>query len=402
MFNSSLLRSASLIFGTAVGASTLILPFTGSVLGLPLLTLCLLFCSVLMFFSGIFLAEVNSCFPKNTSFISISSKVFGFSGQLIAYLGYFSLMFCLMVAYIHASSELIYGLIDDLFTHNSAFFVNTDFIKVVFMLLAVLLFISGRDFIVKLNELFVFFLLGSILILTFSLLYIRAESYLDYHFCFSRSALSSHLPMLMTAFGYQIIVPSLVSNLNRSPKVIMPAIVLGVTTALLFYIIWSYTIITSSDSAGLSQMAEMLNKGKSAEILPAWIAQKTGSKVLSFILTTSFFMAIFTSFLGVGLSFYDMVNDILNFYLKQSNKYISIAICLFLPLLGSLFWLKGFEKALGFGGYIVLLLNGLFPCFLLLKTRSNNELSSLATYQSPFSNITVLLVITVFLLILFI
>ena len=236
------------------------------------------------------------------------------------------------------------------------------------MLLAVFIILFQEEtLLLNLMSYLFSFLLGSILILTFSLLYIRAESYLDYHFVFSRSALSSHLPMLMTAFGYQIIVPSLVSNLNRSPKVIMPAIVLGVTTALLFYIIWSYTIITSSDSAGLSQMAEMLNKGKSAEILPAWIAQKTGSKVLSFILTTSFFMAIFTSFLGVGLSFYDMVNDILNFYLKQSNKYISIAICLFLPLLGSLFWLKGFEKALGFGGYIVLLLNGLFPCFCCLK-----------------------------------
>ena len=132
----------------------------------------------------------------------------------------------------------------------------------------------------------------------------------------------------------------------------------------MFYLAWQWLVLGSVSAATLQEVRE--------QGLPVTYAfQTTSYGGLIYVLGQIFaFLALTTSFLGVGFSFVDFLQD----GARESNRKISRAFCSFLtvfpPLVAVLLMPGLFEKALGVaGGFGESALNGILPVLLFIKMR---------------------------------
>ena len=70
------------------------------------------------------------------------------------------------------------------------------------------------------------------------------------------------LPVLFTAFTYQVIIPTLMTYMERNVKKVRLAIILGTTIPLVIYLIWEFLILGIVPIDGPGGLIEAGNKDK--------------------------------------------------------------------------------------------------------------------------------------------
>jgi tyrosine-specific transport protein len=177
----------------------------------------------------------------------------------------------------------------------------------------------------------------------------------------SWSYMPACLPVMIIAFGYHNLVPTLVEYLDRKRNSIRRAILLGSCLPLLIYILWEIAILGAVHFTTTDEWKESVSSG---DIVTRVLRGAGSSSALVSVAQWFGFFALATSFLPVTASFID-------FY-RAANKKLSQsrAFCLVLlpPLLFALFYPHFFLRALSAaGGYFAVLLFGLLPALLGLR-----------------------------------
>lgn len=165
------------------------------------------------------------------------------------------------------------------------------------------------------------------------------------------------IPLVVTSFGFHIVIPTLTTYLRHNRVKLQWVIFIGSTIPLLAYILWEFLML---GSLPLDVLAT------------SWIEKENVTKPLTMlhkpwlgnIAHTFSFFAILTSFLGVSLSLTDFLRDGLR--LKRTHKGRATATILtFLPpLFFVLYYPKGFIAALQYGAIFVAILLGILPALM--------------------------------------
>jgi len=346
-----------LISGTAIGAGMLAMPVTTAFAGFYPSLLLLIFFWLFMTCTALLYLEVNLAMPGESNLITMAGKTLGTLGKGISWTVYLLLLYSLTAAYISGSTPLFSKGIYFLFGWNMPTWFGPLPLLCVFALFIYL----GTRSVDYINRIL---MLG--LALAYILLVIFLPSEIDnellQHADFSAVLLG--IPVVITSFGFHIIIPSLTTYMKHDRKLLTWTIILGSLIPFLVYVLWEWLLLGVVPLSGEYGLIKAWENGNSATqslehiLKTRWIA--TGATLFAFF-------AILTSFLGVSLSLSDFLAD--GFKIKRTNGGRVLACLLtFIPPLGFVsLYPHGFILALQYAGIFVAILLGFLPACMAWK-----------------------------------
>ena len=340
-----------LVAGTTIGAGMLALPVITSFGGFFPSILIFFSCWLLMLCSAFFFLDVNLSIGGESNLISMVKKTLGDKGKLISWILYLLLMYALIAAYIAASAPLFERAICALTGFQVPPQLSRFCLPLVFGSF-IYLGTRGVDYI---NRLLMVGLIVSYLVLI-GFVPSHIQSSLFFHMDFSASLIS--IPVVLTAFGYHIVIPSLTTYLQHDRKMLGKTILVGSIIPIVIYILWQVLVLGVVPQTYLSQ---------------AWVQGSTASDPLALVLKNPFiaksalffsFFALVTSFLGVSLSLSDFLRDGLNIKQSWEGRLAAFALTFIPPLIFVCSSQRGFYLALQYAGIIVAILLGILPAIM--------------------------------------
>ncbi len=387
----SVLGGMLLIAGSCIGAG---------MLGLPILTgLSGFFPSLLMFFCGwlfmtataLLLVEANGWFSRQVNLLTMTNHALGKWGKGVCWATYLFLFYALLVAYISGIGSLC----------DSFFHVNfrISFPPWIGSLLFVILFgwvvYLGTRKVDLFNRGLMFGKIGF-----FILLVIVGSYYIEPGLLIrtNPSYMTSALPLLVIAFGFHNMIPSLTAYMKGDLKRVRITIVGGSLMAFVIYLIWEIVVLGIVPLNGANGLLDSYAKDHEASQA---IAAIIGSPYVRIFSQGLAFFAILTSFLAQALSLVHFLADGLKInYKKQENLGLCV-LALLPPLVFSIIYPNLFFQALNFaGGVCAVILFGILPAAMVWIGRY--RLASPSGYKMPGGKPALLLIFGFSLFILFV
>ena len=374
-----LLGAISLISGTAIGAGMLAQPIITAEFGFfPTVILFLItwLCTLL---SGLMMLEVNLWLPSGANLISMAEETLGPVGKFFSWLTYLLLLYALIMAYLTAINASFIKLLLENF-HLSLQPWQTA--SIIMAILSMLIF-SGTKTIDYINRLFI---IG--LIISFFGFVGTAIPEINYsHLLFANyKGMWITLPIIVTSFGYQIVIPSLRHYLRDDIPQLRRAIVIGSTIPLLVYIIWEIIVVGVIPPLGKYSLSWIQSTGQPGLGLTIALEHLLNKNYITNLASMLTFYVIATSILGVSLSLYDFFRDGLHTRKTRGGKFIALLPTFIPPLIFALIYPEGFILALGYGGALVAILLLILPALMTYSGRYiRKEKSDFVTPGGKFS-----------------
>ncbi|MCH9625345.1 MAG: Tyrosine-specific transport protein [Chlamydiales bacterium] len=368
----SVLGATLLVAGTCIGGGMLALPIATGVSGFFPSLLMILLGWAFMTTTALFLAEVNLWMEPGSHVIAMASRFLGPLGKVIAWVLYLFIGYASLVAYTAGGGEM--------------FATGIQFVFGVALPLpwALFLFVAVFGTIIYLGNVIVgrvntFLMFG--LITAYFLLIATGSPYVKWGYLLRGSFGNTLIavPLLLTIFSFQTIIPSLTIYLKQDAKALRRSIIFGSTTALAVYVIWEWLVLGTVLLDGDYGLAKALEMGKPVS---EFLGVAVGNKWLGGVADFFAFFALVTSFLGIALGLFDFLADGLKIKRSRLGN-ISLGLLIAIP---TLFFAIRMENAFltaldSSGGIGDAILNGLFPALMLWVGRYQQNLHS--EYRTP-------------------
>jgi len=343
-----------LIAGTAIGAGMLAIPmstaFTGFFPTLGLLVVCWLFMTI----TALLLLEVNLHLKGDVNLVTMASKTLGVFGKVLCWSGYLLLLYCLTAAYISGSAPIFAMGIQaatgwELPSWLSPFPILIFFGTFVYL---------GTRAVDLVNRVFII-----ALILSFALLVFFLPPYVDFNLLrhADSNTILVGLSIVITSFGFHIIIPSLTTYMNHNRRRLQLAVITGSLIPLFVYILWEFLILGTIPLTGeYGLISTWKSGGHTTQPLMHLIDNKWIGIGAGFF---SFF-AIVTSFLGVSLSLADFLRDGLKIKRTGKGRLIATMLTFIPPMIFVIVYEHGFLLALQYAAIFVAILLGILPALM--------------------------------------
>ena len=353
--NSSFINVCFLVGGTCVGGGMLALPVSTSLIGFGPSLLVMFLAWLFMTATGLLLLEVNLWMKKEDShMVTMASKMLGRVGKVITWIIYLFVCYASLVAYTAAGGALTQSLFDSLF----AISLNKISACVIFSLVFFSVIYLGHRIVGRVNTiLFLGMIVAYVALVSFGLEEIQGVLLMQTHWSLKLSALS--LPLLLTSFSYQYIVPSLSPMLGKNMKKLRWSIIIGTSIAFVIYLVWQFVILGIVPYEGEHGLRWAYENGEVAtEALRLIVKNPLVATIAGFFA----FFALVTSFLGIAMGLFDFLADGLKVPEKGSGK-VFLAVLVLLPtIFFAVFYSRVFIVALDTsGGFGDAILNGVMP-----------------------------------------
>jgi tyrosine-specific transport protein len=354
-FFSKVLSGTLLIAGTAIGAGMLGIPLLTAQAGLYPALLITGLVWIFMLATGLLVVEATLWMPPGANILTITGRLLGNKGRLLAGVLFLFLYYCLMTAYVAGGAPIFSAI----FTGATGLSLPGMSTYILFALLFGLIVMRGVRSIDRMNLLLMIGMAASYAFLVgFGAQGVSMERFVF----FDLPAAFTAAPVLFSAFGYHNVIPSLCTYLERDRKALRLSVCLGTTIALIVYVIWQWLVI---GSVPLEAIAEAKAAGQPATVVLQAI---TANPWLGTFASGFGFLALVTSLLGVALSMVDFLADGLRKY--TTKRFVPTLLTFVPPLLIAIIDPTLFDRALGIsGGFGEAFLNGLLPVLLVWAGR---------------------------------
>ncbi|MCH9611019.1 MAG: Tyrosine-specific transport protein [Chlamydiales bacterium] len=347
-----------LVSGTTIGAAMLALPLTTGLSGFwpSVLVMSAVWCFMLL--TAFYLLEVNLRMRGESNIISMASKTLGKGGQIACWIIYLLLLYTIMSAYLVGCSDIVGQCLMPFFDlplcgwpiilffiFAGCIFFGTSVVDWLNRLLMVLLFVAF------------FLLLG----MGFSHVQPKLLSHVDW------SYLLPSFSVVLTTFGFHIIIPTLTTYLEHDSRLLKRAIFIGSVVPLLLYILWQMLVM------GVVPVSKLVQAAEVGEQITVPLQAVLGSPLISTAAKLFALASIITSLLGVSLSLSDFLADGLKLEKRSWNKLWIVLLTFTPPLLFTLFFPRGFLFALKYAGIFVVILLALLPAWMAYYERYGPE-----------------------------
>ena len=358
--NHKVMGGSLLVSGTCIGAGAIALPINligwGSVGALTILSVTWL----VMACAGMLVYEANLSFPEGTNLTKMTEVIFGDGVAIIVVAMFLGLLYALLAAYITGGSFLVYSQLVSSAKSVSPISAS------LWALIGIIVITLGVAWLDYINRFFMALLIGSYLCFAFiTMPHIELVQVWSIPYHRGIDAIS----IVMTAFGYQVIVPSLRSYMGQSSKKMTAVIGLGTLVPLFVYLIWCmivYGVIPYQGDLGLLRLSSMSNASLQ---LPLVLARLHKGHMLIGLIDLFMFAAIVSSFIGLALSLCDFMRDLLRRYDIVLSQLVLALLTILPPFVFSLLYPGGFSLALKYAGFFVACINLLLPAAMVMRLR---------------------------------
>lgn len=342
------LGGALLIAGTTIGVGMLALPVvTGAGGFLPAITIYIL-CWLFMLCTGLLLLEACTWMPKDSNLITMATRLLGPIGKNVCWVVYLFLFLTVMIAHLVGGGAILSEISGNTMPASVALvFYTLLFSPIVYF---------GTKWVDRTN---ITLLLGVavsyFLFIGFSYSHVNLD--LLKHTNWPKAWLA--LPVLFSAFTFQVIIPTLMTYMDRNVKKVRLSIILGSSIPLVVYLVWELLILGIVPPEGPQGLIEAAKLGKTA-VMP--LKHFVGSPLLFSVGKAFAFFTMTTSYIALALAYFDFLADGLRIKKVGFNK-VLLCIAVFVPpAIVGLTYPHIFISALSYaGGISCAILFGLFP-----------------------------------------
>ena len=374
-----------LVAGTCIGGGMLALPVSGAPAGLIPGLLIMLVVWVLMSATGLCLVELGFWMKKSDAHvITMASTILGSWGKW--------LMWCLFLFISYASLTAYTAGCGSLFAEALSSLLKTEVSKTTGCWLFVLTFgpflLGERALLGRTNDLLFALMIGAYFVIIGRGIGLVQTEYLLRH---DWNCAYLAIPLVITAFSYQMMVPSLHSFLDNDKKSLRVAVILGTTITLAVYALWQVVIFGSVPLDGASGLSAAFEAGEPATFC---LSRMTNSASVTHAASLFALFALVTSFFGIGIGLVDFLSDGLKISRKGRGA-IALGLLVLIPsLIFAISYERIFLIALDVsGGFGDTILNGIIPLIMLwigFKRFAPNLL------RSPFKRAIILVLLGLF------
>jgi tyrosine-specific transport protein len=368
--------------GTAIGAGMLALPLVSAGMGFGWAAVSFLGVWAVMFVSGLLTLEVTLAFkaPAN-HYATMAQATLGKPGKWLTVLTYMLLLYALISAYISGGASMLQAASLLLFKSSLPVWANA----LIFTgLLGLIVAWSTRALDYANRGLFIGKLLLLALVFGLFLPQINVTQLLAQH---EAKYIWSALPVVITAFGFHIVIPSLALYLKEDPATLKKVLLFGSLLPLVIYLLWLGALLGTLPLTGDQSFSTLAQQQGSVNDLMLAINASGRSPWLSPALNVFAQVALITSFLGVSLGLFDFLRDKKD---KQPHRVRTALLTFVPPLCVALFYPHGFVQLLSYASIFVATILIILPAFMAYRLRRMPELSS--TYRMPGGNVTLVIV----------
>jgi tyrosine-specific transport protein len=302
-----------------------------------------------MLMTGLMIVDVSLSFEKESNFISMSQKTLGSFAKWISWVLYLLLFYAVNAAHILASIPLF------------SFFLPTWASSLALVLITIGFVTYGTRTTDLLNR---FILIG--VGLCYALLIILIPSHVQLkrlaHVDFKPLLLT--IPVLLISFGYQNLVPSLVTYLKRDGRKTKWVLFFGTLIPFCIYALWEFFIIGAVPLQGEISLAKAYISGEIATIPLMKIISSPWISIGSSGFT---FFTLMASYLGISLGLVDFLIDGLHLQAHRFQRPIGSLLAFLPSLLFVYIYPEGFFFVLQYAGILAALIVGVLPCLMALK-----------------------------------
>jgi tyrosine-specific transport protein len=345
-----------LIAGTMVGVGMLALPVATGEGGFIPAAVIYILCWLFMLSTGLLLLEVCTWMPKDSNLITMSHRLLGRVGKDICWVVYLFLFVTVMIAHVLGGGAVLSEI-----THGS---IPSWLAMIIYVVVFSPVIYLGTKWVDRLNITLMFGVAVSYLLFIF-VAYKHVDLNLLQHSNWPKAWLA--LPVLFTAFTFQVIIPTLMTYMNRDVKKVRLAIILGTSIPLVVYLIWEFLILGIVPAEGPNGLTEAASKGWNA-VTP--LKELIQSPAVFAIGKSFAFFTMTTSYIALSLAYLDFLADGLKVQ-KKGMKKILLCLAVFIPpTVIAMTYPHIFITALGYaGGFSCAILFGLFPPLMVLIGR---------------------------------
>tara|TARA_R110000868_G_scaffold158036_4_gene385896 strand:+ start:63472 stop:64662 length:1191 start_codon:yes stop_codon:yes gene_type:complete len=388
--NMKTLGAIFLISGTSIGAGMLALSVVTAAYGFMWATVLFVATWAYLTYTAFLILETTLWLPKETNMISMAKLTLGKPGLAVAWFSYLLLMYSLLAAYMTGLGGLTVAVINQ-YCHTV---LPVWFGALIFIGVFGFVIYLGVKFVDGLNRIFVIGLIITYVTLLFILAPHVAIEHLKYQ---AVSHLWLAVPVVVTSFGFHVVIPGLRSYLNSDVKQLRLAIFVGSTVPLLVYILWELIVIGVIPLHGANGLMAIGKTGQPQIYLAQAFASMTHTLWIGKGFTWFAFFAMGTSLLGVAFSLFDFLADGFDIEKTHFGKLATALITFIPPFVFAIFYPKGFIMALSYAGIWIAVLLGALPACMVWWGRYRKQIAF--GYQTIGGKIALVLVMVLSILV---
>jgi len=355
----SLISVSLLVVGNLIGAGILALPVNTGLAGFVPSLINMMVFGAAMFYSAIVLAkEANEAKEETFNYPSLYEKYLGSFGKWIAIAANLILLYGLLVAYITGGSSIIISL----FNIPQAYHV---WVVLLFFGILGSIILTSIGVIEKYNTFFITLMFVSFGIIVFmGVKHIKMDhlAYVDWKF------LPCAIPIVVTAFHFHNIIPTICQALKWDNRAMEKTILLGMIIGFIMNAVWILVGVGALPvHDGQASLIYAFENNQPATIP---LSKVIGSPLFGLFALVFSLLAIITSFLANGMGLSAFIKDLTVNQFKKQSKSLNIALTFLPPLAISLIFPDIFIKAIDVaGGFGIVMLFGILPSILAITKR---------------------------------
>lgn len=370
-----------LIVGTSIGGGMLALPVANAATGFWQSSIFLFICWAFMTLGAFFILEANLYLPKGKHMVSMAAATLGNYGLLVAWISYLFLLYTLLSAYVSGGADVLNSLLLKINLHLSEWEASS-----IFTLIFGLVVYGGIHYVDFANRALMF---GKLVVYCLLVVFIAPHIDIQHFQHGDIRYISGTIMLLITSFGFAIIVPNLREYFDDDIKTLKKVILIGSLIPLICYLAWDAVIIGALPSKGSQGLESLMQNPHTTSALASMLNDKIQSPKISALFNFFTSICMLTAFLGVSLCLYSFLADGLK--LRESGKHgAGLFLLTFVPpLLIVIYYPGAYIHALSYAGFFCIILLLLLPALMCYFGRKHYH----SDFKVPGGKITQLTVI---------
>ncbi|MFK0571415.1 amino acid permease [Endozoicomonas sp.] len=367
---SSLIGSALILAGTAIGAGMLALPLVSASTGLIPVIILFLVTAFFAVISALYAFEANVAIKPGCNLYTMASRTLGRMGKVLSAIAPLGLFYALMSAYFSGGGSLLAQFVQVAIPEASS-----QLCVILFALIAgVFVYYSTRAVDLVNRVFFSMMVVAFILVLISLAPSVRYESMVHTENVEYLSLMAA-LPVVFTSFGYHGGIPSIIiyqkKQLEHIPRIFLVATLIPLTV----YTLWLIAVMGVLPEAALWEISK--SSGATARL----IAALSSDDDIHTILYLFSDLALLTSVLGVSLGLFDYLANLLQRADTRIHRFQTALVTFIPPVIFAIMFPDGFVAALGYAAIALAILAILLPTSMVYVLRKKTEYKN--SFRAP-------------------
>ena len=364
-----------LIAGTSIGAAMLAMPILTGMFGFLGTLVIIICCWLFMYWMALIILEACLQFEEGVSFVTLAQDSLGNAAAGVTWVTFLLLFYSLLAAYLSGSGGIVVDALESLFNINLPPYFDIFPLLIIF---APFIYF-GLSVVDRLNRYLMvgmFMSYSSIVAWLLPKISLEKLLYVDYSF----SLLS--FSVIVTSFGYHVIIPTLVTYLERDVRRIKSCLFYGSFIPLIIYILWETAILGILPVQGSNGLALAFKQDLP---LARLLRIELGSDFIAALARGFSIIAIITSFLGVAQGLFDFLKDGVKAGASRKKQILAFVLTLVPPVMLVIFFEQGFITLLDYAGAPIAIIMGIIPILIVWHLRKRKD--RYVEYRAPGNNL---------------